>query len=738
MTFKTKMKNKFWKYLIILLPLLTLLFWTKNLQIGGDDSKLYYYFPFEYFKNFSTKIISDNQAGSLGFYFSQSYTAVIVLFLSFVKPVVKNGQFLQGLSFSANVFISSLFFWKLFKQISKKSSDVVTFVATMSYTTSSFSYFTVWNHQLFSVYLLSYLPILLYFIFRFHDTKKYSYLFSLLLISFVFSFTFFSIPWIFASAIIFSPFILSNLVTAKSYFVRFIFIVLPLVVLLNAHWLFHFIYAPFSVESNQSDIISDVTSTKLSDASAYNITAISRNNSLFYPINQTFHKSIQEDFGWKTLPVFEKYYNNFIPLNFVFIFVITLCLLLENRTKEKKMLLISLSSWLISLYFFTVNIGNWGLPLFLKFNELIPGFSMFRNMQDKFGIGLALSGALLIGLSLDTLLKKTKERSAMKILLSLVLLVTALNVYPFIKGELIKLPFGTSVDIYNRLKNTEEQVFTVIHGFDGIDKNNKILWFPLNTANYVLIKDKYVDKQVYAGVSPLSLLSEYSDFDGLLSFNEQQRQLILYLLNNQKYRELGELFKTLNIGYVALYDFNSENIEQSYLFSIIQPGDFYKKQKEEKLLQIILGEKIKSVDEYYTIYKINDNFSNQKIYTTNSYDEIPNSDANTTFSKIDSHKYKIGITNLTEKKKLVFLDPYHDKWQLYLGDQIKNPIIKGQHDLVFNYANGWEIDPQIMGKNAELTLYFQPYDYYFPTIITSLTTLIIVFICFIYFWHKEK
>lgn len=726
-----------WIYLLII-PILILLMWQGSLQIGGDDSKLYYYFPLEYITYFSKKIISDNQAGSLGIYFSQTYTAPIIFLLYMSKVLLQKGEVIQLVAFSLNIFISSFFFWKLFKQISPKTNDIVTFIATSLYITSSFTYFTIWSHQLFSVYLLSILPISLYFILKFLNSKKKSYVFLLLLISFLFSFTFYSIPWIFASIIVFSPFILSLLIGNKKSFIKLLIIFLPFIFLLNIHWMFHFIYAPFSVESNKNDVISQATLSKLSDSSSLNIISISSQNSLFYPINQVFHKSIQEDFGWKTLAVFENYYEKFIPLNFIFIFVIGLSFLLEDNLKKKRILLVSLSSWLMALYFFTVNIGSWGLPLFLNMNKYFPGFSMFRNMQDKFSIGLALSSAILIGLSVSTLTQKIKNQTILKLTMLFILLVTALNAYPFIKGELIKLPFGTSLEIYNRLKNTEEQVGTVIHGFDKLDSNKKILWFPLNTANYVIIKDKYVDKQVYAGVSPLSLLTNYSDFNGLLSFNEYQKLLIIDFINNKKYQDLGNLFKTLNIGYIALYDFNSENIEQSYLFSMAEPGDFYKKQKETQLLKTILGEKIKSVDNYYTIYKINDSFSNQKIYTTDSYENIPAFDSTVNFTKIDSHKYKIKINNLTEKRKLVFLDPYHDKWQLYLGDQTKNPIIYGKHFLVFNYANGWDLDPEIVGNNPELTLYFQPYDYYFPMIVVSITTLAIVICSYIYFLRREK
>lgn len=732
------MSNKPWKFLLVLLPVIVIYFWLASLQIGGDDSKLYYYFPSEYLTHFSTKIISDNQAGSLGFYFSQTYTTAITTSLTLAKYLIKQGSFLQGLSFALNILASLYFFWKLFRQLSKSKSNLVCFISSVLYTTSSFTYFSVWTHQLFSVYLLSLFPAAFYFLLKFLETKKYKHIFSLLLISFLLSFTFFSIPWILATLIVFSPLILNQWHQNKKYLIKFSLIFFPLIILLNAHWLFHFIYAPLTYKSGNGDVISQVTSGKVADNSAYNIAAISRNNSLFYPINQVFHKSIQEDFGWKTLDVFKNYYEKFIPFNFIFIFVIGLSFLLEDDLKKKRILLVSLASWLMALYFFTVNIGSWGLSLFLKMNKYLPGFSMFRNMQDKFSIGLALSSAILIGLSLSTLTQKIKNQTVLKLTMLFILLVTAINAYPFIKGELIKLPFGTSLEIYNRLKNTEEQVGTVINGFDNLDSNKKILWFPLNTANYVIIKDKYVDKQVYAGVSPLSLLTNYSDFNGLLSFNEYQKLLILDYINNKKYQDLGNLFKTLNIGYIALYDFNSENIEQSYLFSMAEPGDFYKKQKETQLLKTILGEKIKSVDNYYTIYKINDSFSNQKIYTTDSYENIPAFDSTVNFTKIDSHKYKIKINNLTEKRKLVFLDPYHDKWQLYLGDQTKNPIIYGKHFLVFNYANGWDLDPEIVGNNPELTLYFQPYDYYFPMIVVSITTLAIVICSYIYFLRREE
>lgn len=71
----------------VLLSCIPIFLWGNFYYVGGDDSKLYYLFPFEYFQNFTLHIISDNQLGALGNYIPQAYISGFSLIITLVKAL---------------------------------------------------------------------------------------------------------------------------------------------------------------------------------------------------------------------------------------------------------------------------------------------------------------------------------------------------------------------------------------------------------------------------------------------------------------------------------------------------------------------------------------------------------------------------------------------------------------------------------------------------------------------------
>ena len=150
------------------------------------------------------------------------------------------------------------------------------------------------------------------------------------------------------------------------------------------------------------------------------------------------------------------------------------------------------------------------------------------------------------------------------------------------------------------------------------------------------------------------------------------------------------------------------------------------------------------------------------------------------FYRIFDTKYKLIIKNIKTKTDLSFLSSFHQAWYLYLvknvnnsrsepirmtdvrpprvdstrveagsvgtqtffeGEELsclwKKPIFDDTHKIVYDYANGWEIDPNYIKRNfdrnfykenpdgsidIELTLYFKPQSYFYLGLIISLIT----------------
>jgi hypothetical protein len=151
------------------------LFWGSLLNVGGDDGKLYYLFPFQYFKYFSLSLISDNSLGALGFYFPQSYSAPFAVLLTLLKNLhafFNLEQLLFGLNLAGGFLGLYLLTGLWIKNVS--NSSYIRMSAALFYVFSTFSIYTVWNNELFSVYLVSLFPIALYLFCKAAIEEKYT------------------------------------------------------------------------------------------------------------------------------------------------------------------------------------------------------------------------------------------------------------------------------------------------------------------------------------------------------------------------------------------------------------------------------------------------------------------------------------------------------------------------------------------------------------------------------------
>ena len=188
-------------------------------------------------------------------------------------------------------------------------------------------------------------------------------------------------------------------------------------------------------------------------------------------------------------------------------------------------------------------------------------------------------------------------------------------------------------------------------------------------------------------------------------------------------------------------------------------GKIYELQESQDLIKL-------EDNDYFTLYKLADK---------NLYPVIYSENANIDFYRINPTKYKISIQNIKSDTYIRFNQSFNKLWNLYSSqdqkecDQLKNyninsfktteckfdrkffegeelsylwkqPVFEDSHQLVYDYANQWTIDPEYIKANfdksyykenpdgsidIELTLYFKPQSYFYLGIIISGTTLIL-------------
>ena len=741
------MNRKHLLFIAILLLIFPIIFWRDFISVGGDDSKLYYLFPLEYFKNFTLQLISGNSLGTLGFYFSQAYIsgfslAVYLIYILF--PFLSTELLLLGTNLSLGFVFLYLF---LGLWIKNDSSSAIRTIASLFYVFSTFSMYTLWQSQLFSVYLICLFPLLAYLLCKgVADNKPTFIIWAAVMLS-VFSMTLFSVPWI--SALFISLLPLSVLLythyAKRTVFFSVVFFIL--LCLLNFYWVFHFAYSPYSSDNyTHSDLSSSVNAEDFRSIGDNVVRSVSENNEIIYPLLGLFHKNIQKDFGWQTYTIFSQWHLKFMYLDYIFLIPILLALLYLRKAdiEDRRIYLASLVSWLMTLFLFTVKIGDWGVNVFVWLNNNVPGFVMFKNMYDKFGIAMAFSYAFLFAISLKIVFETISSDRIKKYALILIFGVILLNAKPFIFGDFYKASIWTTKETYNTISDFNADFYDLLAYLKPMNEASRFLWLPLNNANYIQISDKNLPNHYYSGVSPLQFLANKSDFNGKLSFPAKEGDAMFQAINNGNYEVVGRYLQQFNVKYIIINHDISPDLQQSYLFGHklfdAQNDDFYR---------ALLGDKVKDFGKRYSLYEISKDFSNEKIYLTDNEDIVPTDFQRVKYEKLASYEYKVSINGLKGKKHLVFLDPYHKQWE-WRFQKDGSDFIKGSHAVVLDYANGWNIDADFIKKNfakqdyvenpdgsidLDLTLYFKPQDYFYRGLVVSGVALVGCFLYLSYTWR---
>jgi hypothetical protein len=734
----------------VFLFLIPFIFWGQSKIVGGDDGGLYYLYPLQYLTNFANTIISNNILGGLGQYFSQMYIFGFVGVLSGINILTFNTINIQSISLGlilSGGFLGLYVLLGVWIKSIKLEDIVIKILGSLLYIFSTFSFITIWNSLLFAVYLVLIMPWVYYFILKSIQTNRMMYIILAALILSIFSISILSLAWFAAIIISFVPIFIFQLIQKPKRSIKVGSIFILLLILLNAYWGFHLINSTLSKNSDSGELSTTVNSDEFKDQNSKNIRVVSDNNELIYPLFNLFHYNIQKDFSWRSLPIYENWHKKTFYFQGALILIVILGFIVKKSDKTKSLISIRnivFISWIVVLWLFTVNIGNWGTNLFLFFNQYIPGFTLFRNMFDKFGLALAFIYALLVAISLAILYKSNINKYVVNGLAILAIIVTIINAVPFIKGDYYKNSIWTTENIYPRLNSFNDNFLSLTNYIEDIDTNGgRFLWTPLNKAGYVITQDKDVSNYYYAGVSPLQILTKQQDYAGTMSFRTFDSDIQTYLQSG-KYIELVELLQKMNVQYIIINNDIPLELQNSYLYTVKDKGDLFTQQNNREYLDLLLGEKIKDFGDKYSLYKINPDYLSEKIIVNNTSDKFI-SDKDTGFQRKSASEYEININNIEDINYYVsFLDPFQSGWELI---EVNTKYKIKQHKQILGYANQWEIsseDIKSITQNQDykgalkFKLYFKPATYQPILYAISGTTLILCLGYLGFYWFRKR
>ena len=401
--------------------------------LGGDDSRLFFLYPQEFFVNFSSKIVSDLSISNIGIFIPPGSTASFTITMLLLKTILGPLN-IQSILYMANMiggFVA--FFWLSgwLYPVKGKYAKLIKIIASYMYIFSIFNIYTLYNSKLLAIFLVSLFPLTLYLILR-AIVEKRVYLITLSSLIFsVFCIPTLAAPWYLSAMLSIMPLVVYVLKNHKLSAVKYVLILVFSFIILNFHWL---IYLPDTgyVQSDANIHKGSFISQDFREQNERGIRTVSEINSVLYPILNLYHENIQRDFNWSYYSIFASWYTRILPFNLIF-FASIISAGFLIKSKKYVGLFVSFSfSFLLAVYFYTVNITRWGIDVFSWMNNYIPGFVMFRNMYDKFAFYVAFTFAILLYISMCVLVNTVKREKIIKYLLYSLAVVTFLNSLPFL------------------------------------------------------------------------------------------------------------------------------------------------------------------------------------------------------------------------------------------------------------------------------------------------------------------
>ena len=713
---------------VIILFLLPYYLFEGRLFLGGDDTRFYYAYPKEVLN--SLALYSWNNISSLPYYIPNHYWLPFLVVVSMLEELFVSKVYLFYFLFSLLQVLGFIFFQKFIREVIGKE-NIISFISALIYILSPITITTL-SFFLSPIWSIALAPIVGYYFVRYIQFGNNKDLIKVTIWSFFLSFVYYSIPWILGfvfpliCGLIFLIIFVDN--PLKKFLKRTI-IFCFIIISSQLFWILSFIG---SITTRGSISLGEkIVSKSLSESFKDTIVTTASDN-IIYPLLTFYHRQIAFDFEWQLMHIFSNYFDQVLLLGIIFILVLFLGFVKYNQSlnkNEKKIFIFFSVSFIVVLYFFTVNIG-FLKDLFLLFGN-IPGFVVFRNFTDKFAISYVFFYSTLLALCFYIIKKSYKFYNLILLVSIIVILINFLPV-----KQIVNSPLWKTKNIYTSANLPEEYLSFTKNVELSIPDTANIISFPQNLAAYSIITEENT-KNAYVGTSPFKFFTGINDLTGSGSYSEYISSEIQRLIIKEDYEGLLELLSQINTGYVMVTNNVPQEVKNSYLYE----RKYLKLQNEKLIKSISDKEIIRSTKSNYVIYKLKNSPS------------VIESDANLSYRKISPIHYELIVKGLNSNKNLRFQETYHPGWKLYLSKSsdkkakdffyevsflFKKPIFNSSHDFINPYGNQWTIAPQEIkikldesnyktnkdgSVDITLDLYFLPQMYFYLGVVLTVTFL---------------
>jgi len=728
-----------------------------KLFVGGDDTRLQYVFPWEYLQHMA--FFSWNNISSVSYYVPNQFSIPFLLVWILLENIFQSKVTVDYIAFSLPLAVGFSYFYLFIRKLLPHVSSKIAITGGLFFIFSPIILQTQVSVFLTSIWLISIIPILGYYLINYLQSRNIVYvLFASVWCCFL-SLGMYAIPWIFALLL---PLCIGLLFSSLFFRKKDITIFLKDtafffggVLITQTFWIIPFVTTFFGGGNNLGTKALSV-SVGATFRSTVLATAI---GNTWYPLLNLFHRQIIEIFEWQTKNVFENFYDKISIINIVYIAVLIAPLFIITKKVEnstKRMYFIFFFIFLLTLYFFTVNIGPFREMFML--GGYVPGFVMFRNFYDKFAIAYVFFYAVIICYSIH--ITSLKYPKSINYIVTLLVSIVLLNALPI--KDIVNSPLWTTHKSYRVISFPTEYVHFLSQVKTMVPTSTNILSLPINIAAYTVVKEDGTNN-VYAGTSPIKILTGINDYSGDLSFSSGTAGQINVDLQNKDYKDFNRLLEEYNTSYILATKNIPPEVEKSYIFAA---GLKLKNQTNEFISAISGSPVIVSEKGNYVLYAANQETS---ILSLNS--------GKITSEKISSVEYVIHLSHISGTSLLTFYDSFHNGWGLFpvkqtsLNCQEKKPVQRStvsecpnstipfsfsdvsflwskqlftsSHRPIGEFGQSWNIDTELLKQdfpnrithnsdgsiNATFILYFRPQVYfYIGSLITICAFCVLIFL----------
>ncbi len=703
--------------IVLCLLLLPYLLFDGRLFVGGDDTRLFYAYPKEFFNNLA--FYSWNSISSLPIYLPNHQSLPFLAVWSLLDELVKSKIILSYLAFSLPFVIGFIYFQKFLKEIIGNEYRILLF-SSMFFILSPIIVINQMSVFLTSVWLIPLFPIVGYYMLRFTKNGETKDVFKVVIWSVFLSIAYYAIPWLvgliipLAFALLIFYFFVDTEI--RKYLKRFSLFLISISVS-QLFWLIPFVAS--LTQRGESGLGERAVSSTIVNTFSPTVLSTATGN-IIYPLFSFFHRSIISDFSWQADKVFSTYYDLIMPLSIVFVVVLVLGTVSSGilKSEQRKYFIYFLISFLAVLYLFTVNLGI--LKNLFLFLGLIPGFAMFRNFYDKFALPYIFIYATLISLCLLSI--KQTNKKIFSLIIPVGIIVILLNFIPV--RHLVNSPLWTTENVYRTVLLPAEYTDFLNDIKTNVDPNRNIFTYPQNIASYAIVTEDN-KKNAYVGTSPLRYFTGVNDLTGGLSYPGHISGQIHKQILDRDYSHLVLLLEKINVGYILVVNNIPEEVKKSYLFD----KNLMQFQDKELLSALIGKEIVKSRLGNYVLYEFK---KSPSLFTIGG--------KQLDFEKINQTEYYFSASP-KESNKLLFNETYNPGWKIYPisknGSYLEKimllfipSLFSESHRPNDIYGNDWKIDSSAVNnlEGSRMMLYFLPQSYFYLGVVLTVVLLFFVFV----------